>query len=162
MAAPGSVDLSGNWLRRTTKGGPGSRDDRGLQEPPIVVSGSSRRQRVSRRTASSGSSAHVFLEYGDALKITQTDFGLFISYDRSVVEEYRFGENRLISIGPIEAMRASGWEGSSFVVETLDKSGAVLFESWQLKDDGAVLVREIRISRDEKVSLRQQQIFDRG
>ena len=74
-----------------------------------------------------------FWKFGESLRISQTDFGLFISYDRSVVEEYRFGENRLVSIGPIQAQRVSGWDGPVFVVETLDSDGSILFESWRLE-----------------------------
>lgn len=103
----------------------------------------------------------MFLEYGTSLKLTQTQYGIFISYDRSVVEEYTFGENREIEIGPIEALRVSGWDGNSFVVETLDQSGTTLFESWHLDDDGSILVRDIRIAKGEKSSFFQQQIFDR-
>ena len=106
-------------------------------------------------------SAQVFLEYGESLKITQTDFGIFISYDRSVVEEFTFGENRVVTIGPIEALRVSGWEGNSFVVETLDDAGTTLFENWGLEEDGAVLVRNIRISKGETDSVVHQQVFDR-
>ena len=57
--------------------------------------------------------AQVFLETGANVKLTQTDDGLFISYDRSVVEEYIFGEHRIATVGPISAERASGWRGSA-------------------------------------------------
>ena len=100
------------------------------------------------------------VESGESLKITQTFYGIFISYDRSVVEEYTFGENRLVTIGPIEAKRVSGWEDGAFVVETLDESKATLFETWRLQPQG-VLVRDIRISRGEQDLLVQQQVFDR-
>ena len=108
-----------------------------------------------------GASAQIFLEYGNLLKITQTDYGIFISYDRSVVEEFNFGENRLISIGPIEAQRASGWDGNLLVVETLDDSGTILYEAWHLESDDAVLVRDIRISKGEAITFEYQQTFDR-
>jgi hypothetical protein len=71
---------------------------------------------------------------GTALKVTQTGSGLFFSFDRSVVEEYRFGENREVEVGAITAERVSGWEGRSYVIETLDKDGAKLIESWQLRE----------------------------
>lgn len=108
-----------------------------------------------------GASVRVFLEFGDSLKITQTYFGLFISYDRSVVEEYTYGENHTVAIGPIEATRVSGWEGQSFVVETLDDSGTILYEAWHLEEDGTVLIRDIRISKGETDGFVYQQIFDR-
>ena len=112
-----------------------------------------------RRTP--GISAQVFLEFGKELKISQTDHGLFISFDRSVVEEYTFGENRRVTIGPIEALRVSGWDGKSFVVETLDGEGSTLFESWQLDSSRAVLARDIRIAKGDKDIYSVQQLFDR-
>lgn len=106
-------------------------------------------------------SAQVFLEYGESLKISQTDFGIFISYDRSIVEEYTFGENRLVTIGPIEANRVSGWEANAFVVETLDDDGTILIESWHLENNDTVLVRNIRINKGEKEKFALRQVFDR-
>lgn len=104
---------------------------------------------------------HVFLEYGTALKVSQTPYSMFISYDRAIVEEFTFGENRLINIGPIEARRVSGWEGRAFVVETLDREGAILYESWTLQGPD-VLQRELRIVEKEREIFRQRQVFDRS
>jgi hypothetical protein len=168
-AVPVGVDLSGNWLIRkdpTAKQFSAVGDDGGIRIP---TSGSQRSRQGqshgngggSRGGKSGGASARVFLEFGESLKITQTYFGLFISYDRSVVEEYTYGENGLVTIGPIEATRVSGWEGQSFVVETLDDTGTILYEGWHLEEDAAVLIRDIRISRGEKDSFVHQQIFDR-
>ena len=95
------------------------------------------------------------------MKITQTNFGIFISYDRSIVEEFTFGENRVVTVGPIEARRVSGWEGNSFVVETLDDSGTTLFETWHLESDDALLIRDIRMSKGDEESFRLRQRFDR-
>lgn len=130
----------------------------GLQEKLVVTS---RSQRSRRQKGSSDGSAQVFIEYGESLKISQTDFGIFISYDRSVVEEFTFGENRLVTVGPIEARRVSGWEGKSFVVETLDDSGTTLFESWHLDSDDSVLIRDIRLSKGDEESFSLRQLFDR-
>ena len=170
-AVPVGVDLSGNWLIRkdaTAKEFLAVGEDGGIRIP---TSGSQRSRKGqgqshgngggSRGGKSGGASARVFLEFGESLKITQTYFGLFISYDRSVVEEYTYGENGLVTIGPIEATRVSGWEGQSFVVETLDDSGTILYESWHLEEDAAVLIRDIRISKGEKDSFAHQQVFDR-
>ena len=155
---PAGVDLSGHWHIRAESGAvrmPESRDT-GITSIPI---GRQSRNRSDRRSA--GMSAQVFLEYGNALKITQTEHGLFISYDRSVVREFTFGENRVVTVGPIEALRVSGWEGNTFVVETLDKDGTTLYEYWHLDGAGEVLVRDIRLSKGghEKFSLKQ--LFDR-
>ena len=168
-AVPVGVDLSGNWLLRDKSAA------RQLSEPGadggilIPTSGSQRSRQGkghdhgggSRGGKSGGASVRVFLEFGESLKITQTYFGLFVSYDRSVVEEYTYGENGLVTIGPIEATRVSGWEGQSFVVETMDDSGTILYESWHLEEDAAVLIRDIRISKGEKDSFVHQQVFDR-
>lgn len=155
---PADVDLTGYWQVRddpTSKGLPEAGGASGELVPVI------RRQRSRTERRSSGVSAQVFLEFGETLKITQTDYGLFISYDRSVVEEYTFGENRLVAIGPIEAKRVSGWEHGAFVVETLDQSGTALYETWKLAGGGAVLTRDIRIGKGEKDSFVHRQVFDR-
>ena len=104
----------------------------------------------------------MFLETGRTLRISQTDHGLFISFDRAVVEEYTFGENRVVSVGPIEAQRVSGWEGDSFVVETLDEEGARLTESWALADGGNTLVRRIAVFKKELEHFSTEQVFDRS
>lgn len=134
-AVPVGLDLSGDW----------------------VMSGSTGfSQRESRELAVS-----VFLEMGTSLKVTQTASGLFFSFDRSVVEEYRFGENREVTVGAISASRVSGWEGSAYVIETLDKDGAKLVESWRLQQKGSVLQRNLVIwDRGEK-QLSLEQRFDR-
>ena len=157
-AVPVGVDLSGNWLVRDDPTATRMSEARGVREH---LTSMTREKRSRRARSSSSTSAQVFLEFGESLKITQTYFGLFISYDRSVVEEYSYGENRLITIGPIEAQRVSGWEEQSFVVETLDDSGTTLYETWHLEPDGAVLIRDIRISKGEKNSFVHQQVFDR-
>lgn len=116
--------------------------------------------RSSRR--SSDPSAQLFLENGSALKISQTAYGLFISFDRAIVEEYRFGENRTVAIGPVEAQRVSGWEGQSFIVQTLDEQGYVLTERWSLADAGNALVRNVSLARREQQKFSSRQRFGRG
>jgi hypothetical protein len=155
---PAGVDLSGFWNVRAVSDA--SRSSRAVG-PGEDVTGSSRRSKSRRQRSSSEASVQVFIEYGSSLKITQTDYSVFISYDRSIVEEYTFGENRLVSVGPIEAKRVSGWEGNSFVVETLDTAGNTLFETWSLQESDGVLTRSIRISDDEKDSFAREQFFDR-
>ena len=123
---PAGIDFSGKW----------------------VLSGSSGTgQREARELL-----VHVFLETGKSLKITQTDTGLFLSFDRSVVEEFRFGENREISVGAISAARVSGWEGTTYVVETLDEERAKLIDSYRLQNDNRRLQRTIEIwKKNEKI-----------
>ena len=108
-----------------------------------------------------GSAIHVFLESGESVKITQTLHGIFISFDRAVVEEFTFGENRIVSVGPIEAQRVSGWDADDFIAETMDESGTVLTERWSLAEEGSVLVREISVVKKETVILSIMQVFDR-
>jgi hypothetical protein len=157
---PEGVDLSGQWIVRGDSDLGRSQMD-GSQERLVVSSRSQRSQRSRRQRSSSGVSAQVFLEYGESLKITQTNFGIFISYDRAIVEEFTFGENRVVSVGPIEARRVSGWEGHSFVVETLDESGTTLFETWHLESDNTLLIRDIRMSKGDEENFRLRQLFDR-
>ena len=114
-----------------------------------------------RDKRSKGRAVHVFMESGKSLKISQTAYGVFISYDRAVVEEYNFGENRRVSVGPIEAQRVSGWVGREFIVETMDDEGNVLKETWRLEEGGSVLVRNMSITKREEEKLALRQVFDR-
>ncbi len=122
---PAGVDLSGQWQLRD-----------------------SQRELQTRKGAQA--TARVFLETGRRLKVTQTEYGLFISFDRAVVEEYRFGEDRRISIGEIEAQRVSGWAGERYVIETLDDDGVILREEYWMSDAGRSLKRRVTIRREEQ------------
>lgn len=153
------VDLTGNWELRDESGTPVTKI--GAAEQGIHIPRRSSQRRPQRRERATGTAVHVFLETGKRLKITQTEHGLFVSFDRAVVEEYTFGENRTISVGPIEAQRVSGWEGLAFVVETLDDDGAVLAESWELDESGNELTREISVVARDKVQVSARQVFDR-
>lgn len=155
---PVGVDLSGFWVIRDDPNAPRISDNRRVRDGLIPTGNMSRTR---RNRDSSSVSVQVFLEYGESLKITQTQYGIFISYDRSIVEEYTFGENRLVTIGPIEALRVSGWDGHSFVVETLDDGGTMLFEVWHLQDGNDVLVRHIRMTKGDHETFSQEQVFDR-
>lgn len=155
---PHLIDLSGNWVLRT--GDEFSIGDEQTFRMPRTASRRQTETQLSRsKRRSKGSSVHLFLESGKALKVSQTDYGLFFSFDRAVVEEYSFGENRMVSIGPISAQRVSGWEGPSFVVETQDEDGHALTERWQIVE--AALVRDITIAKDESVSFSKRQVFER-
>ena len=103
----------------------------------------------------------MFLRTGSKLKVTQTPYALFISFDRSVVEEYRFREHRLISVGPIEADRASGWQDGRYVIQTLDSEGALLQETYTLDAGGEALVRTVSVVYDDEEILSLRQAFDR-
>jgi hypothetical protein len=103
----------------------------------------------------------LFLESGTSLKITQTLHGIFISFDRAIVEEFTFGENRIVSVGPIEAQRVSGWDANEFVAETMDEKGAVLAERWSLAESGTALVRTITVLEKDELVFSTTQIFDR-
>jgi len=137
-AVPEGVDLSGTWRLRKDPGTGPQRineairrtdgvDDRVILRPP---------EQQNERTAGSrrnpGGLVHVFLETGTTLKVTQTPDGLFLSFDRAVVVEYRFGENREVRVGPVLADRVSGWEGREYVAETLDQNRMKLTERFAL------------------------------
>ncbi len=103
----------------------------------------------------------MFLRTGSRLKITQTPYALFVSFDRSVVEEYRFREHRRVNVGPIEADRVSGWANGRYLIRTLDTEGALLEERYALESSADVLVRTVSIaSRNEEV-LSLRQVYDR-
>ena len=159
---PAGVNLSGNWqlseddetMRRISRA---ERVAAGADED-IVPSRKSGNKLAKRKAGDT--SVHVFLETGRALKVTQTDFGLFISFDRAVVEEYRYGEKREINVGPIVADRVSGWEGVAYVIETLDQEGARLIERYRLDEESGTLVRSIRIIFKDDEQLNVVQVFD--
>lgn len=160
VEAPAGVDFSGEWLLRFDPDAmsapmPGRSSE---AERPIDFTS---RQKSDRRASRRSSTVHLFLKTGKALKVTQTDHGLFVSIDRSVVEEFTFGENRIVSVGPIKAQRVSGWQGRVYIVETLDEEGAILREEWRLGDSGDVLLRNISIVERKKQALSLQQAFDR-
>lgn len=135
-AVPAGVDLSGQWLLRDTSGST---------------------QRAARETL-----VYAFYEAGKSVKVTQTESGLFVSFDRSVVEEYRFGENREVSVGEISADRVSGWVGDAYVIETLDKDGVTLRDSYRVNAGGAELTRTTSIvTRTNTRQMSLQQVFDR-
>ena len=121
----------------------------------------SRRDGGRSKNSKDSPSVHVFLETGRDLKITQTDDGLFISFDRSVVEEYQFREHRGIRVGPIEAERASGWKDGKYVILTADREGAILTETYTVVEDGDVLERTITIEYREEKTLSVRQFFER-
>ncbi len=156
---PAGVDLSGTWKIRANM----VEDQRRLQEAIRKTSGA-RRSSGSRNSKPSkvrGGVVHVFLETGELLKISQTAHGLFISFDRSVVEEFGFGERRIISIGEVQAQRVTGWEGQQLIVETLDKHGVKLTDRFQLTDSGKTLRREITLRGKNKEEQTVIQEFDR-
>lgn len=160
-SVPAGIDFSGNWLIRNDQ----REDQRRLREAIRRTDGMKDedlfRNSGSRNGETKGGMVYVFLETGSALKISQTPHGLFISFDRSVVEEYRFGENRMVNVGQVRAQRVTGWEGAQLVVETLDRNSMKLTERFQLLDDGQVLERTItlRSSNDERQTI--VQLFDR-
>lgn len=161
---PVAVDLSGRWQLQVHDRETIQRiDDAGMAaagglEKVVPVRQPKSGERPS--SSKSGSLVYVFLETGQRLKVTQTDDGLFVSFDRSIVEEYRFGEKRVVAVGPVEADRVSGWEGESYVIETLDQDNNKMSESYHLSSDGNELIRSIRIAKNGDVQLDLQQIFD--
>lgn len=160
-AIPAGVSLQGRWELRDDGDA-----ERKVREAEAKVAGSvddalapSRKDKSVRSREKT--SVHVFLETGRKLKITQTSDGLFVSFDRSVVEEYRFREHRVISVGPIEAERVSGWQQDRYVIQTLDDQGALLTETYGLADGGDVLERTIQIVFKDKELLSIRQRFRR-
>ncbi len=159
---PAGIDLSGLWQLHVD-----SQDTvKRISEAERKAAGGGdnsilKPSRRSKGSSSKGTFVHVFLETGKSLKVTQNDFGLFISFDRAIVEEYRFGEKRSISVGPILADRVSGWQGNRYVIETLDEDGAKLTETYRLDDNGSKLIRTILIVYRDAGLLDLQQVFDR-
>lgn len=167
-----AVDLSGYWRLENDAGDPLRQYSRqgfiGPRSTERVIRLTKEMRRAGTTATTAGRNdrnraalAQVFLETGADVKVTQTADGLFISYDRSVVEEYIFGEHRIATVGPISAERASGWQGSAYVVETLDEDNVLLRERWSLIEDGGVLQRDVEFfEKDERV-FSATQFFER-
>ena len=166
-AQPASVDFSGRWRMREDLAEMREQVERAISETDdvderrilqgMIASNSNRRS----RSRNVGGLVHVFLENGQNLRITQTDAGLFIAFDRSVVEEYRFGEARMLSKGGARVQRVSGWEGDAYVIETLDEHGMKLSERYEMATGGDELSREIRLRSKEDLTITVVQTFAR-
>ena len=165
--APAPVDFSGRWALRTDADveqrrlNDAIRRTDGIDSDAILQRADVRRDGRVLERRDHGGLVHVFLEHGRRLKITQTDSALFISFDRAVVEEFRFGENREVSVGPVIADRVSGWEGDAYVVETLDQNGMKLTERFALAENGDTLRRTIVLRARNQDSVTVVQEFDR-
>ena len=159
-AVPDGLDLSGDWQIRAASRETNQRirdaERKAAGPGESLIPGKAK----SSRGRNDDVQVHVFLESGSTLRISQTNFGLFISFDRAIVEEYRFGEQRMVNVGPIQAERVSGWEGGAYVVVTRDKEGTVLTESYRLQD-ADTLVRRVQITGDPLSALDVEQVFDR-
>jgi len=157
---PAGIDFSGRWQLHDDS------DDTNQRLDEAEISAARGRNRISgksqRSSRNQGSLVHVFLESGKNLKITQTQFGIFISFDRAIVEEYRFGEYRQINVGPVNAQRSSGWEQGAYIIETLDEDGNKLRERYQLENNGQLLIRHITIWKRKAVNLSLVQKFDKA
>ena len=165
---PAGTDLSGNWVMREVPPAERQRISEAINKTDGIDDSEYFRRRRSAQNRSRGGSGsfkggmvYVFLETGTNLKVTQTPHGLFISFDRSVVEEFRFGENRSINVGEVVAQRVTGWQGSQLVVETLGENGMKLTERFMLTDNGNTLQRRItfRSKKLEEETIVQE--FDR-
>jgi hypothetical protein len=146
---PVAVSLEGRWQLRA-----GADDaERRIRRSEYRSSGGKR--------GADGPSVYVFLRTGNRLKITQTPYALFVSFDRSVVEEYRFREHRPVNVGPIQADRVSGWVDGAYIIQTLDAEGALLEERYVPGAGGEELVRTVSVVyRDEEV-LSLRQVYER-
>jgi hypothetical protein len=163
---PAGLDLSGQWMLRPADRGTMKRIEDAAVEAAggleKIVPAKQAQSGDPPKATNTGALVHVFLETGVRLKITQTVSGLFISFDRSIVEEYRFGEKRVVSVGPVEADRVSGWDEDAYVIETLDKDESKMTERYSLDENGLVLVRSIVITDGDEQRLAIKQLFDRS
>jgi len=163
---PAGVDFSGTWRIRKEAGGDqrsinqAIRKTNGVRDRVIIPPVQGDRSRVPRKRHNTGGLVHVFLVSGTTLKITQTGGALFLSFDRAVVEEYRFGENREVRVGPVIADRVSGWEGKEYVSETLDQDGMKLTERFALLNHHT-LQRTITLRSKGNEEVTIVQTFDR-
>jgi hypothetical protein len=168
-ANPAAIDFSGMWRLRTDDDADQRRLDEAIRRTDGVDSSeilrSSELEQYGRGPyrprRDPGGLVHVFLQNGAELKITQTAGALFISFDRAVVQEFRFGEHRQVQVGPVVADRVSGWEGAEYVVETLDESGMKLTERLAFGADRNTLRRTIILRGRNMEAETVVQTFDR-
>lgn len=163
--APAGVDLTGNWKLRNDPAADQRLINSAIRRTDDVderiVLRPTEQQRGARPSPNRGGLVYVYLQNGENLKITQTDAGLFLSFDRAVVVEYRFGENREVRIGPVIADRVSGWEDRAYVAETLDQNNMKLTERFVLAEEGRVLRRTITLRGKNMEEATIFQTFDR-
>jgi len=164
------IDLAGTWIMlddvntMENRIQQAVRQTDGVDESELLrgmMSSSNQDPRRRRRRGSVGGLVHVFLENARRLRISQTDAGLFIAFDRSIVEEYRYGEMRRVSKGGAVAQRASGWEPGGYRIETLGEEGMKLTERYMLQRGGDELVREIVLRSAELDEVTIVQTFER-
>lgn len=165
---PAGIDFSGQWQLRTDPDLEQRRLNDAISRTDGVDSGAilwprevQRNGRVVVERQDHGGLVHVFLQHGRQLKITQTASAIFISFDRAVVEEFRFGESREVQVGPVIADRVSGWQGRKYVVETLDENNMKLTEIFEFGDSRDTLRRTIILRGRNQEAVRIVQVFDR-
>lgn len=162
---PAGVDFSGQWIIRPESRTGQARINEAIDRTDGIDNKTLRQEMMNTqrhgRGESKGGLVGIFLQTGDELKISQTPYAIFISFDRAVTREFRFGENRPINIGDADAMRVSGWEGNDYLIETLGEKGMKLTDQYSLSADRNLLTRHITLrSRDgEAVTIVQE--FDR-
>lgn len=127
----------------------------------IKTTGVFDRNNLSKVKPNSRGVAHLFFENSKKIKITQTNYSLFINFNRSVVEEYSFGEVKKITLGNVIARRSSGWVNNSYRIETLDDYGMKITEEYKLTGSSNNLERML-IFRDRDLNeIRILQIYQK-
>ena len=169
-AVPPGVDLSGQWKMRPDSKREQPRVNEAIDRTDGVDSTTIRREMTSQQRRdgnrpgsgkSKGGLVGIFLKTADSLKIEQTPYALFVSFDRAVTREYRFGESRPINIGQADAHRVSGWDGDTYVIETLGEKHMKLTDEYSLSGEGKLLTRRITLRSKEMEEVTIIQIFDR-
>ena len=127
----------------------------------IKTTGVFDRNNLSKVKPNSRGVAHLFFENTKKIKITQTNYSLFINFNRSIVEEYSFGEVKKITLGNVIARRSSGWVNNSYRIETLDDYGMKITEEYKLTGSSKNLERML-IFRDRDLNeIRILQIYQK-
>ena len=128
----------------------------------IKTTGVFDRNNLSKVKPNSRGVAHLFFENSKKIKITQTNYSLFINFNRSIVEEYSFGEVKKITLGNVIARRSSGWVNNSYRIETLDDYGMKITEEYKLTGSSNNLERML-IFRDRDLNeISILQIYQKG
>ena len=182
-AVPPDIDLSGNWLLNEDESENFSRALRNVSLEPDELQAAMQRGTRQRSTAGSetgsqsrvrsrppstkdrglGGMMHYFLRFADELSVSQTPTALFINFNRAVVREYRFGEQRELNRSNLIVQRVSGWDADNdhYVIKTLHPKGSMITERYYLAEGGESLHRQVLLRGRANELVTFAQVFDR-
>ena len=156
IKAEAEIDISGRWVFVGDYQSNQKKIDKAIDQSSGIIYRRIKTTGVFTETQNASSKknawgvSHLFFKNAKILRITQTDYALYIDFNRSIVEEYNFGELKKITIGNVNASRSSGWNGTQYQIDTLDNHGMKITEKYTISDDMNILTRSI-VFRDKSL-----------